>query len=744
MSEEDKPAEQVPAESQNVESVKTAPKPRARRTTRTKKAAADAAGADAPTKVSSRKSKADNQPAPVSDTPPSPSKVSDTTSAPVSDTRSPEPVASRQSSVDRQPSQVSDTTSSKVPDTAAGGARMPGPPPARVEPPVREAPARIATPSFEPPARGDAHEGTGNRERGTESTSTPVSVSDTMHQKVSDTTPAQVSETPPAPAPKVPDTLAGGSDAIPAAAGAVATQGNEATMQRPDDATTERINDQTNKRQNEAASELQSPREERLAKWGRFQRGRNRFRDRRNRFHNDQVQGQADGQTQSPENGEAPQEERPQLPPLKLWELEGMSLEALNEKLEGFFTPEELAGTYRKHDVINDFIRAYMRRGGTVITNGVIEIMSDGFGFLRSEKSSYLACPEDVYVAPNYVRRFNLRTGDFVEGPIRDPRERPDRGKEKFLALGRIETVNGRPPAEWRRIIPFENLTPIFPTRRIQLERIAPGAGPTDISMRFVDLFAPIGFGQRGLIVAPPRTGKTVLLQKVANAITANYPDAYLIVLLIDERPEEVTDMERNTKAHVLSSTFDEAPERHAQVSEMAIEMAKRKVESGSDVVILLDSITRLARAYNTLAPHSGKILSGGVDANAMFKPKRFFGAARNIEGGGSLTIIATALIETGSRMDEVIFEEFKGTGNMELVLDRQLSDRRIFPAINVGLSGTRKEELIVSPPELNLARNLRKMLTDSPTPLDSMDNIIKHMKKFNSNLDLMMQKFNS
>ncbi|MBQ6248286.1 MAG: transcription termination factor Rho [Kiritimatiellae bacterium] len=421
-----------------------------------------------------------------------------------------------------------------------------------------------------------------------------------------------------------------------------------------------------------------------------------------------------------------------------------MSLEALNEKLEGFFTPEELAGTYRKHDVINDFIRAYMRRGGTVITNGVIEIMSDGFGFLRSEKCSYLACPEDVYVAPNYVRRFNLRTGDFVEGPIRDPRERPERGKEKFLALGRIETVNGRPPAEWRRIIPFENLTPIFPTRRIQLERIAANEGPTDISMRFVDLFAPIGFGQRGLIVAPPRTGKTVLLQKVANAITANYPDAYLIVLLIDERPEEVTDMERNTKAHVLSSTFDEAPERHAQVSEMAIEMAKRKVESGADVVILLDSITRLARAYNTLAPHSGKILSGGVDANAMFKPKRFFGAARNIEGGGSLTIIATALIETGSRMDEVIFEEFKGTGNMELVLDRQLSDRRIFPAINVGLSGTRKEELIVSPPELNLARNLRKMLTDSPTPLDSMDNIIKHMKKFNSNLDLMMQKFNS
>ena len=485
-------------------------------------------------------------------------------------------------------------------------------------------------------------------------------------------------------------------------------------------------------------------RAERLAKWGRFSRGRGRFRDRRNRFHNDQQPGQPDGQMSGENGGEGqPQEERQPLPTLKLWELESMSLEALNEKLEGFFSPEEIAGSFRKHDVINDFIRAYMRRGGSVITNGVIEIMNDGFGFLRSEKASYLACPEDVCVAPNYVRRFNLRTGDFVEGPIRDPRERPERGKEKYLALGRIESVNGRPPAEWRRIIPFENLTPIFPTRRIQLERIAPAPEPTDISMRFVDLFAPIGFGQRGLIVAPPRTGKTVLLQKVANAITANYPDAYLIVLLIDERPEEVTDMERNTEAHVLASTFDEAPERHAQVAEMAIEMAKRKVESGMDVVILLDSITRLARAYNTLAPHSGKILSGGVDANAMFKPKRFFGAARNIEGGGSLTIIATALIETGSRMDEVIFEEFKGTGNMELVLDRQLSDRRIFPAINVTLSGTRKEELIVTPPELNFARSIRNMLNDSTTPADSMDNVIKRMKKFNSNADFIMQKLN-
>ena len=491
--------------------------------------------------------------------------------------------------------------------------------------------------------------------------------------------------------------------------------------------------------------EYQSPRAERMAKWGRFKHGRDRFRNRRDRFRSD---GAPDAEGNPPHNPDGsgeqfPREERPQLPPIYLRELECMSIEELNEKLTGFFSPEEIAGTYRRHDVINDYVRAYLRRGGTVITNGVIEIMSDGFGFLRSEKASYLACPEDVYVAPNYVRRFNLRTGDFVEGPIRDPRERGERGKEKFLALGRIESVNGLPPAEWRRIIPFENLTPIFPTRRIQLERLAPGLEPTDISMRFVDLFAPIGFGQRGLIVAPPRTGKTVLLQKVANAITANYPDAYLMVLLIDERPEEVTDMERNTSAHVLASTFDEAPERHAQVAEMAIEMAKRKVESGKDVIILLDSITRLARAYNTLAPHSGKILSGGVDANAMFKPKRFFGAARNIENGGSLTIIATALIETGSRMDEVIFEEFKGTGNMELVLDRQYSDRRIFPAINVNASGTRKEELIVNPAELNIARWLRNMLNDSTTPVDSMDNVIKHMKKYSCNADFIMQKLN-
>ena len=672
MSEEDKPAEPASAETQNLENAKALPKPRARRTTRAKKVAADAA---AP--VESSKSKVES-PATGRDAPPA---------------RPSEPAAPVESS------------KSKVESPAPG----------------RDAPTARPSESTEP--------------------SVPVG---SPKSKVESPAPGRDAPTarPSEPAPVAPAVPT--NDATTERRnGSTEERSNGPTVERSNGPTVERSNGPTEERSNDAPPEPQSPRDERLAKWGRFPR-RGRFRDRRNRFHNDMQQGQPDGQAQSPENGDMPQEERPQLPPLKLWELEGMSLEALNEKLEGFFTPEELAGTYRKHDVINDFIRAYMRRGGTVITNGVIEIMSDGFGFLRSEKSSYLACPEDVYVAPNYVRRFNLRTGDFVEGPIRDPRERPERGKEKFLALGRIETVNGRPPAEWRRIIPFENLTPIFPTRRIQLERIASGMEPTDISMRFVDLFAPIGFGQRGLIVAPPRTGKTVLLQKVANAITANYPDAYLIVLLIDERPEEVTDMERNTKAHVLSSTFDEAPERHAQVSEMAIEMAKRKVESGADVVILLDSITRLARAYNTLAPHSGKILSGGVDANAMFKPKRFFGAARNIEGGGSLTIIATALIETGSRMDEVIFEEFKGTGNMELVLDRQLSDRRIFPAINVGLSGTRKEELIVSPPELNLARNLRKMLADSPTPLDSMDNIIKHMKKFNSNLDLMMQKFNS
>jgi len=414
------------------------------------------------------------------------------------------------------------------------------------------------------------------------------------------------------------------------------------------------------------------------------------------------------------------------LPDLHLTDLQKKEVAELLELLPN--VNAEDASTLRKHEIIFEIIRSYLRRGGTVITSGVLEILPDGYGFLRSPKSNYLQCPEDVYASPSQVRRFALRTGDYIEGPVRDPKE-----KERFFALGRVDMVNGKPAAEARRTVHFENLTPLFPDRRIRLE-----TSDTEISMRVMDIFTPIGFGQRGLIVAPPRTGKTVLLQKVANAISANHPDAVLIILLIDERPEEVTDMQRNTKAQVLSSTFDEAPERHVQVAEMVIEVAKRQVENGKDVVILLDSITRLARAYNTVQPHSGKILSGGVDANALHKPKRFFGAARNIEKGGSLTIIATALIETGSRMDEVIFEEFKGTGNMELNLDRQLVDKRIFPAINIEKSGTRKEELLLYPEELNRTWILRRALNGVP-PVEAMEMIVKRLKNTKSNAEFLV-----
>jgi len=414
------------------------------------------------------------------------------------------------------------------------------------------------------------------------------------------------------------------------------------------------------------------------------------------------------------------------LPDLYLTDLQKKEISELPALLPNA-NPEDLA-SMRKHEIIFEIIRNYLRRGGTVITSGVLEILPDGYGFLRAPKSNYLQCPEDVYASPSQVRRFALRTGDQVEGPVRDPKE-----KERFFALGRVDTVNGKPAAEARRIVHFENLTPLFPDRRIRLE-----TSPDEVSMRIMDIFTPIGFGQRGLIVAPPRTGKTVLLQKVANAISANHPDAMLIILLIDERPEEVTDMQRNTKAQVLSSTFDEAPERHVQVAEMVIEVAKRQVENGRDVVILLDSITRLARAYNTVQPHSGKILSGGVDANALHKPKRFFGAARNIENGGSLTIIATALVDTGSRMDDVIFEEFKGTGNMELCLDRQLVDKRVFPAINMEKSGTRKEELLLYPEELNRTWILRRALNGVP-PVEAMEMIVKRIKNTKSNAEFLV-----
>ena len=418
--------------------------------------------------------------------------------------------------------------------------------------------------------------------------------------------------------------------------------------------------------------------------------------------------------------------ERENLPALYLTDLQKKEVSELLELLPNA-NPEDLA-LLRKHEIIFEIIRSYLRRGGTVITSGVLEILPDGYGFLRAPKSNYLQCPEDVYASPSQVRRFGLRTGDQVEGPVRDPKE-----KERFFALGRVDTVNGKPAVEARRTVHFENLTPLFPDRRIRLETT-----DTEISMRVMDIFTPIGFGQRGLIVAPPRTGKTVLLQKIANAVSANHPEAMLIILLIDERPEEVTDMQRNTKAQVLSSTFDEAPERHVQVAEMVIEVAKRQVENGRDVVILLDSITRLARAYNTVQPHSGKILSGGVDANALHKPKRFFGAARNIEKGGSLTIIATALVDTGSRMDEVIFEEFKGTGNMELCLERQLVDKRVFPAINIEKSGTRKEELLLYPEELNRTWILRRALNGVP-PVEAMEMIVKRIKNTKSNAEFLV-----
>ncbi len=388
----------------------------------------------------------------------------------------------------------------------------------------------------------------------------------------------------------------------------------------------------------------------------------------------------------------------------------------------------EGVGSLEKSMLIFEILKANAEKCGQMYGSGYLELLPDGFGFLRSPSYCYLPCPEDIYLSPSQIKRFSLKTGDFVAGQIRTPRE-----KERFFAMLKVETINHDVPERKKDIIPFNSLTPYFPTERLVLE-----TDPTDFSTRIMDLVTPIGKGQRGLIVAPPRTGKTVLMQKIANSIRKNNPEVKLIVLLIDERPEEVTDMMRCTDAEVVSSTFDEPPERHVQVAEMVIEKAKRMVEYKQDVVILLDSITRLARAYNTLQPHSGKILSGGVDANALHKPKRFFGAARNIENHGSLTILATALIETGSRMDEVIFEEFKGTGNMELDLDRYLSDRRIYPAINIEKSGTRKEELLLHPDELQKLWILRKVMNGVP-PAESMELLIGKLKKMTTNIEFLL-----
>ncbi|MCF7790846.1 MAG: transcription termination factor Rho [Victivallales bacterium] len=385
-------------------------------------------------------------------------------------------------------------------------------------------------------------------------------------------------------------------------------------------------------------------------------------------------------------------------------------------------------GTLGKPELIFEILKANAEQNGLMYGSGHLEILPDGFGFLRSLHYSYLPCPEDIYMSPSQIRRFSLKTGDYITGQIRPPRE-----KERFFAMLKVESINNEPTEKKKEIIPFKSLSPYFPTKRLVLEK-----EPNELSTRIVDLITPIGKGQRGLVVAPPRTGKTVLLQKMANSILTNNPEVYLIVLLIDERPEEVTDMKRYVDAEVISSTFDEPPERHVQVAEMVIEKAKRLVEYKCDVVILLDSITRLARAYNTLQPHSGKILSGGVDANALHKPKRFFGAARNIEEGGSLTILSTALIDTGSRMDEVIFEEFKGTGNMELHLDRHLVDKRIYPAINIEKSGTRKEELLLHPDELEKVWALRKALNEVP-PAEAMELILSKMKKIKTNIEFLI-----
>ncbi len=422
-----------------------------------------------------------------------------------------------------------------------------------------------------------------------------------------------------------------------------------------------------------------------------------------------------------------PASDLPRGETINIAKLHAMSIPDLNAKAKDLGV--ENFGTMKKHELVFAILQKNAERRGILFAEGILEVMPEGYGFLRSPCFSYLACPEDVYVSPSQIRRFDLQTGDHLGGQVRPPKD-----KERYFALLKVESVGHEDPDKAKEKTHFENLTPLFPTKRLLLETAA-----DELNTRVVDLVCPIGKGTRGLIVAPPRTGKTVLMQKLANAMLKNNPEVYLIILLIDERPEEVTDMERSCKgAEVVSSTFDEPPERHVQVAEMVIEKAKRMFEHKKDVVILLDSIARLARAYNTVQPHSGKILSGGVDANALHKPKRFFGAARNIEEGGSLTIMATALVDTGSRMDEVIFEEFKGTGNMEVHLDRALVDRRIFPSINIERSGTRKEELLYHPDEFSRIAVLRRALVGVP-PVESMDLLLGKLRKTASNIMFLL-----
>ncbi len=406
-------------------------------------------------------------------------------------------------------------------------------------------------------------------------------------------------------------------------------------------------------------------------------------------------------------------------------ELQGLTVKEL-QKFAGDLGSTDFSGM-RKQDLIKEILGIQAKKKGNIFASGVLEVLPDGYGFLRSQDYSYLPGPDDIYVSHSQIKRFKLRTGHQISGQVRPPKD-----NERFFALLRVDTVNGVAPEKNRNIVYFDNLTPLFPEEHIKLETTA-----KEYSTRIIDLLAPIGKGQRGLIVAQPKTGKTMLMQKIANAITSNDPKIQVILLLIDERPEEVTDMSRSVDAVVIGSTFDEPAERHVQVSEMVIEKAKRMVEGGEDVVILLDSLTRLARAYNTVIPHSGKILTGGVDSNALHKPKRFFGAARNVEDGGSLTIISTALIDTGSRMDEVIFEEFKGTGNQELVLDRSLSDRRVYPSMDIKRSGTRREDKLMGRKDLSRIWLLRKLL-DEMTNVEAMEFLLGKLGHTKSNREFL------
>jgi transcription termination factor Rho len=411
----------------------------------------------------------------------------------------------------------------------------------------------------------------------------------------------------------------------------------------------------------------------------------------------------------------------------KIADLQRMNVEQLNHFARTIGLKN--LGALTKSQIVFEIVKYLSEKPGEVLVGeGVLEVLPDGFGFLRSPNYNYLPSAEDIYVSPAQIRRFDLKKGDTVYGTIRSPKD-----KEKYFALLKVDKINNKAPERAKERVLFENLTPLYPSSRLVMETTK-----DKLTTRVLDLISPIGKGQRSLIVAPPRSGKTILLQNIANSITTNHPEVVLIVLLIDERPEEVTDMSRSVKGEVVSSTFDEPPERHVQVAEMAIEKARRLVEYGHDVVILLDNLTRLARAYNTVQPHSGKILTGGVDANALQKPKRFFGSARNVEEGGSLTIIATALIDTGSRMDEVIFEEFKGTGNMELVLDRRLADRRVWPAIDLIKSGTRKEELLYHPDELEKIYVMRQAIADL-APLDAMNLLVGRLKKTNNNIEFLL-----